>query len=127
MFGSDVDFKNLVWKSGEAMPKCAFTCCCKLKPVRKNMIKSQKANNKITGEGDVDLYMNMVVERLGNAEFLSGAEIGMLDLSLYGITYQWANKPTMVFFQAVLDKYPVFAKWWLKMYQAVGEIRFTGN
>lgn len=87
-------------------------------------MEDQRKFNKITGDGDVDLYMGKIVERLQKHEFLSGAEIGKLDLSTWGIVYQWASKPTMKTWQGLMDKYELIAKWWLKMYQAVGEVGF---
>ena len=126
MLKTDPDFKILVGKTGIKMMKCMHFCKCGMHGMRKDLIGRLKKANRVEGDGDVDLYMGMVVERLKKAEFLSGAEIGMLDLSLWGIIYVWAGKPVMKFFQEILDKYPIFAVWWLKMYQAVGEVRFTG-
>ena len=118
----------MIDKSGSCPPKCAVRVCCGLQGPRKTGVANlKKGGNKIEGDGDIDKYMCQVVERLQQAEFLSGAEMGMLDLSLYGITYVWAGNPTMKTFQDVIDKYELFGKWWLKMFQAVGEVRNTGS
>ena len=87
LFRSDDDFKNMLWKNAGCPFICAFTVCCKLKGTRKGLIKVNQTEHKITGDGDIDLYMGKIVERLEKADFLCGTEIGMLDLSLWGLTY----------------------------------------
>ena len=69
-----------------------------------------------------DKYLGMIEERLNKTTYLQGEEIGILDLSLYGVTYAFSAKPVMGCFQAMLDKSPKFAQWWLKMNQSVGDI-----
>jgi hypothetical protein len=50
----------------------------------------------------------------------------MLDVSLYGTTSVFTKKPMMQGFQELLlDKSPLFAKWYMRMYEAIGEEEMT--
>jgi len=71
---------------------------------------------------NTDKYLALIDEKLNKQPFLSGAEAGMHDISLYGMLNMFAEKPTMKGFQDMCDKSEKFAQWWLKMYQKVGEV-----
>ena len=68
-------------------------------------------------------YIGMIEQRLNKHTFLQGDEIGMLDVSLYGTTSAFSKQPMMPAFQTeFLDKSPLIAKWWMKMYQTIGTV-----
>jgi len=71
---------------------------------------------------DIFKYLSVVEERLGDNPYLAGEKLGILDLSLYGMTHTFSSKPAHGFFQDMLDKSEKFSKWWMRMYEAVGVV-----
>lgn len=97
-------------------------CCCNCPCYRKHELnKMDKAGVKVK-HTDIWKYLTMVEERLGDNDYLSGDKLGILDLSLYGMTHTFSSKPTHRFFQEMLDLSEKFSKWWMRMYQAVGVV-----
>ena len=122
IMGDGSQISNLIGKAKKpALTCCLGVCCCNCLCCRgymsRNVLKKNGLENNST-----DKFINMINERLDKSGFLQGDEIGILDLSLYGVTYMFAAKPVVASFQAMLDKSPKFAQWWLKMNQTVGEI-----
>ena len=73
-----------------AGPKCFLCfCCCNCVCCRGSMANKMLEKNKLESE-DADKYMAMIDERLNSTTFLSGDSVGILDLSLYGMTHTFA-------------------------------------
>lgn len=83
-------------------------------------VKGKKKAGDTNTAADIWKYLAVVEERLGDNHFLSGDKLGMLDLSLYGMTHVFSMKPTHGFFQEMLDKSEKFSKWFMRMHEAVG-------
>ena len=60
-------------------------------------------------------YLKLIDERLAKHKYLSGDEIGILDLSLYGVTYVFSKYPMMECIKAMMDQSPLFADWFKDM------------
>ena len=95
---------------------CLGTCTCNMICYRRSGYNKTK---KLYGteESHMAKYIAMIEERLSKHEFLSGNEIGMLDVSLYGTTSAFSRPPIMPSFQTeFLDRSPLISQWWLKMF-----------
>ena len=122
MIGNNAQFSNIVGKANKpVLGCCVLVCCCNCRccsgKMSKGMIEKAGLESNST-----DKYVDMIDERLNKSAFLQGDEIGILDLSLYGVTYMFSAKPVIASFQGMLDKSPKFAAWWMKMNQTVGEV-----
>lgn len=81
---------------------------------------SEKFNLK---ETDMPKYIAMIEERLKKHQWVSGEEIGLMDVTLYGCCSVFSRKPVMPLFQSeVLDKSPLISHWFMKMLNIVGEV-----
>ena len=90
-------FSNFLGKIKPAVKCCVMVCCCNLVCCRGNMSKKMLAKNGLQ-DNSIDKYIATIEERLNKTAFLQGDEVGILDLSLYGVTYPFAKKPTMACF-----------------------------
>ena len=52
---------------------------------------------------DLTPYLQLIEARLSKSKFLQGDELGIMDLSLYGMTNVLHTKPTLEAFQSMLD------------------------
>ena len=112
--------ENMQAQLRKQMP-CCIACCvgcctCNVICMRRGLYKKTKELYG-TEESHMAKYIALIEERLGNHEFVSGNEIGMLDVSLYGTISAFSRPPVMPAFQTeFLDKSPLIAQWWMKMF-----------
>ena len=64
--------------------------------------------------------MQMIDHKLGSNPFLHGEELGNLDLSLYGMTFEFARQPKMQCIRDMEDISPKFKEWLARMTPLVG-------
>ena len=124
MMADGSQFSNIVGKAKKpVLGCCLLVCCCNCRCpcCLPSMSKKMLAKNGLESNS-TDKFVDMIDERLNKTTFLQGDEIGILDLSLYGVTYMFAAKPVIKSFQGMLDKSQKFAQWWMKMNQTVGEV-----
>ena len=91
------DMKNCGDKAGGCM-KCCFCFCCYFKCCKAKMHKGFLERNTMESD-DFDKEMQMIDAKLSKNKFLSGDEIGILDLSLYGASYPMGKEPKMECFK----------------------------
>ena len=70
----------------------------------------------------LDKYIQAIDTQLGSNKFLQGDEIGILDLTLYGMTYQFAKEPKMECIKEIEDASPLFKEWLARMSPVVGPL-----
>ena len=117
------NFRKMVGKwFGCGAANCLTFCCCNCPCYRHHMLNKKKQAGDKNTAADIYKYLIIIEERLEKHEFLSGKELGILDLSLYGMTHTFSSEPNMGFFQDMLDKSEKFARWWLKMHNIVGVV-----
>ena len=69
-----------------------------------------------------DKYLELINQKLSNSNFLQGDQMGILDLSLYGMLNVFSSEPRLDSVQRMLDKSPKFSSWYGLMHQKVGDI-----
>ena len=68
----------------------------------------------------LDKYTQIIDQKLGSSDFLHGDEMGILDLSLYGMTYTFAKEPKMECIKEMEDASPLFKEWLVRMTRIIG-------
>ena len=97
-FDNGWETRKLVSKFSGKCGACCFTvcccnCCCMRSKFSKNLLKKEKLESNNT-----DPYIAMIEARLSENAFLQGPEIGILDLSLYGVTQAFSIEPRIKVF-----------------------------
>ena len=114
------DKKNCANKGSAGMKCCfAFICyftCCE-NHMNKKFLKRQGLEND-----NLQKYIDLIDQQLGSNKFLHGDEIGILDLSLYGVTNQFAKEPKMECIKEMEDMSPLFKEWLSRMTPIIGKI-----
>jgi glutathionyl-hydroquinone reductase len=65
---------------------CFTICCCNCPCARTMMVNNKKKGDNIVAK-DIWKYLPVIEERLGENDYLAGDKLGILDLSLYGMTH----------------------------------------
>ena len=122
--GNSKGLREVILKQPNCLPKCmccfcCYLCCCASSIGNKIM----QTNNMTKSDLDHAKYVRMIEERLGENDYLAGSEIGIQDLSLYGMLYPFAGGNTVTYLQTVFMSSQKFYDWYKRMEITVGELK----
>ena len=121
MFGNPEDMKNFSQKL-PAKWACIFACLCHLRccggSIKNKFLKRHNLEND-----KPDKFLKMIEDKMGSNNFLGGDQASVLDLSLYGMLYQFSSEPKAQSVKELEDHSPQFKEWLGRMTALVGQIK----
>ena len=121
--GNSKGIREVIMKQPSCVPKCMCCLCCYLCCCANSIGNSiMKKNNMTKTDLDHSKYVTMIEERLGDNDYLTGSEIAIQDLSLYGMLYPFASGNTVTYLQSVFLSSQKFYDWYKRMEMTVGKL-----
>ena len=123
-FGDAKGLKIFCSKSKGGM-KCCAMMCCYFGCCASSMKPKMKTRFGFDPNADLDFskWLKMIEERTeANGGFLQGSEIKVLDLSLYGMLYNFTYPQPVPIISDLFIKSPKLFEWYKNVEKTVGEI-----
>lgn len=123
-FSSSQEIRKMAGRGGSCFINFLACVTCGLCCVRKSISDGIRLRNKLPEDHSIDTYIKIIEDRLAatGGKWLHGKNIGVLDVSLYGLFYFFSREPKLAAMDYLFKRSPKITSWYTTMFKLVGRV-----